>query len=135
MSIVTSKTIIKPNPILWLVGDDFALLKQTHRKTHLMRFENNLAPHITPQESHGLDQEKENNFLESNDMGDKLPHKIFDEGMKMPSSNLSNSLSTFLTIRGGIEATIAQFPTPSLKQPTKKQQPPFWIINYWGALT
>jgi hypothetical protein len=63
MSIVTSKTIIKPNPILWLVGDDFALLKQTHIKTHLMRFENNPAPHITPQESHGLDQEKEKKFL------------------------------------------------------------------------
>jgi len=53
----------------------------------------------------------------------------------MPSSNLSNSLSTLLAIRGGVEVTITQFPTPSLKQPTKKQQPPFWIVNYWGALT
>jgi hypothetical protein len=68
-------------------------------------------------------------------MGNKWPHKIYDEGMKMPSSNLSNSLSTLLAVRGGVEVTITQFPTPSLKQPTKKQQPPFWIVNYWGALT
>jgi hypothetical protein len=38
-------------------------------------------------------------------------------------------------VRGGLEATIAQFPTPSLKQPTREQQPPFWMVNYWGALT
>jgi len=77
-----------------------------------------------------LDQEKKENFLESNDTGDKLPHKISSERAKMPSSNLSNSLLTFLMVRGGVEVTIAQFSTPSLKQLTKKQQPPFWMVNY-----
>jgi hypothetical protein len=82
-----------------------------------------------------LDQEKKENFLESNDVGDKLQHKISNEGAKMPSSNLSNSLLTLLTVRGWVEATITQFPTPSLKQPTRQQQPPFSMVNYWGALT
>lgn len=95
----------------------------------------NPSPHITPQESHGLDQEKEENFLESNNVGDKLPHRISGEGAKMPLSNLSNSLSTFFAVRGGVKAIIAQFPTPSLKQPTGEQQPPFWMVNYWGTLT
>lgn len=81
-----------------------------------------------------MDQEKEEKFLESNDMGDNLPHKISGEGAKMPSSNLSNSLSTLLAVRSGVKATITQFPTPSLKQPTREQWPPFWMVNYWGAL-
>jgi hypothetical protein len=63
-------------------------------------------------------------------MGDKSPHKISNEGAKMPSSNLSNSLLTLLMVRSGVEATIAQFSTLSLKQPTKEQQPPFWMVNY-----
>jgi len=54
-----------------------------------------------------LDQEKKENFLESNDMGDKLPHKISSEGAKMPSNNLSNSLLTCLMVRRGVEVTIA----------------------------
>jgi len=108
MSIVTSKTIIKPNLILWPVGDDSMLLRQTHMKTHTSsEVQTNLTFHIAPQESHDLDQDSEKNCSKTDDMGEKLPHGIFGEGAEMPSNSPSNSLSTPPMARGGVEAIVA----------------------------
>ncbi len=56
MSIVTLKTIIKLDPILWPIGDDFMPLRQTHIKTHTSsEVWTSLTFHIAPQESHDSD--------------------------------------------------------------------------------
>jgi hypothetical protein len=108
MTIVTSKTIIELDPILWPVGDDFIPLRQTHMKTHTSsEVRTNLTFHIAPQESHDSDQDKEKNCSKNDDMGEKLPHGISDEGMEMPSSSPSNSLLTPPMARGGVKAIVA----------------------------
>jgi hypothetical protein len=108
MSIVTLKKIIKSNLILWPIADDFMSLRQIHMKTHTSsEVQTNLTYHITPQESHDLDQDREKNCSETDDMGDKLPHGISSEGAEMPSNSPSNSLSTPPMARGGVEAIAA----------------------------
>jgi hypothetical protein len=105
MSIVTLKTITKLEPILWPIGDDFMLLKQTHMKTHTSNeVRTNLISHITTQKSHDSNQDKEKKCSKTDDMGDKLPHGISNEGMEVPTSSPLNSLSTPPMARGGVKA-------------------------------